>query len=83
MAVLMTVGNLGGAVGSNIFIETQSPHYWLGYGFSMGIIVSAIFSTLVLKIVTQRINRKRDEFPEEQIRTQYSEGKRSFSTTEA
>lgn len=75
MAVLMTVGNLGGAVGSNIFIENQAPHYWLGYGFSMGIIVAAILSTLCLKMVTQRINRKRDQVPEEQVRAQYSEGK--------
>lgn len=26
MALLMTMGNLGGAVGSNIFIATQAPH---------------------------------------------------------
>src|SRR6478735_9392412 len=37
MALLISIGNLGGAVGSNIFLQKQAPHYWLGYGFSLGI----------------------------------------------
>lgn len=76
MAFLMTVGNLGGAVGSNIFLEREAPHYWLGYGFSMGIIVVAIAATVVLRFVTVAINKKRDAIPEEEIRAQYSQGKR-------
>lgn len=41
MALMMSIGNLGGAVGSNIFLENQAPKYQLGYGFSMGMRVSS------------------------------------------
>lgn len=74
MAVLMTVGNLGGTVGSNIFLAEQEPNYWLGYGLSLAIIVAAITCTVILRFTTQRINRKRDEVSEEEVRARYSEG---------
>lgn len=74
MALLLTVGNLGGAIGSNIFIQNQAPHYPLGYGFSAGIVTAAMISAVVLQFVLVRINRKRDLIPEDVIRDQYSEG---------
>ena len=74
MAFLMSVGNLGGTVGSNIFLEEQAPRYWLGYGISIGTITAAIISTVLMKLLTQRTNRQRDRVPEDQIRAQYSEG---------
>lgn len=36
MALLISVGNLGGAIGSNIFLSSQAPTYPLGYGLSVG-----------------------------------------------
>jgi hypothetical protein len=30
-AQLISMGNLGGAIGSNIYLAQQKPHYWLGY----------------------------------------------------
>lgn len=74
MAFLMTVGNLGGAIGSNIFLQNEAPHYWLGYGFSLGTIVVAIVATIALRFLTQSINKKRDAIPEDEIRAQYTEG---------
>ncbi|CRK17073.1 hypothetical protein BN1723_017517 [Verticillium longisporum] len=64
MALLMIVGNLGGAVGSNIFLEDQAPQYWLGYGLSAGIIVAAISSTVILQLSLKYINAKRAEMSE-------------------
>lgn len=78
MAILMTVGNLGGTVGSNIFLEEQAPHYWLGYGLSLGIIVAAISCTVVLRVVTQRLNKSRDQISEDEVRTRYSEGESQY-----
>ncbi|KAJ4252786.1 hypothetical protein NW762_010692 [Fusarium torreyae] len=69
----MTVGNLGGAIGSNIFLAKQAPHYWLGYGFSLGILVCGVISTLVLRSVFMRINRSRDQVPAEEVLSKYSE----------
>lgn len=32
MAFVNSGGNLGGLVGSNIFLDSEAPHYPLGYG---------------------------------------------------
>ncbi|KAF2184129.1 retrograde regulation protein 2 [Zopfia rhizophila CBS 207.26] len=73
MALLISLGNFGGAIGSNIFIESQKPHYWLGYGFSLGIVAAAIMCTLVLKVVWSRMNKARDVIGEAEILEKYSE----------
>jgi hypothetical protein len=49
MGLQISLGNLGGTIGSNIFLAKQKLHYWLGYGFSLGIICKANVSPLVLK----------------------------------
>lgn len=73
MALLISIGNLGGAIGSNIFLERQSPNYWLGYGFCTGIVAAAICATLVLRVVYSRINKRRDERDEDEMRKKYTE----------
>lgn len=74
MALLISMGNLGGAIGSNVYLEAQKPHYWLGFGFGLGISLAAIMATLVLKIAFERLNRKKDQMgTEEEIRARYSE----------
>jgi sugar phosphate permease len=73
MALLISVGNLGGAIGSNIYLEKQTPHYWLGYGFSLGIIVAAMASTMVLKWAYDRENTARDILAESEIRRKYGQ----------
>lgn len=73
MAMLISMGNLGGAIGSNIFLQKQAPHYWLGYGMGLGMVTSAIVSTFVLKTVYVRINKKRDVVAEEEVRSRYGE----------
>lgn len=65
MGLLISLGNTGGLIGSNIFQEHQAPNYWLGYGFCFGILLAAIVSTIVLKglmrgrIGSGRAGRKR------------------------
>lgn len=65
---------LGGAVGSNIFLAKQAPHYWLGYGLALGMIAAAIISTFILRIAYGVLNKKRDQMNEEEIRAKYTEG---------
>ncbi|EEY20081.1 inner membrane transport protein yfaV [Verticillium alfalfae VaMs.102] len=74
MALLMTVGNLGGAVGSNIFVEDQAPQYWLGYGLSAGIILAAIISTVILQVSLKCINAKRAEMSEVDVCNRFTAG---------
>jgi MFS family permease len=73
MALLMTVGGLGGAVGSNIFLQEQAPNYWVGYGVCAFIVAASIVSAIVLQWATKRINRKRDLISEAEVRARYTE----------
>ncbi|KAK4961858.1 hypothetical protein LTR10_002351 [Elasticomyces elasticus] len=67
------MGNLGGAIGSNIYIQQQAPNYWLGYGFSLGILLAANICTVILRLVYIRENKLRDAMKEEDIREEYGE----------
>lgn len=74
MALLICMGNLGGAVGSNIYLEKQRPHYYLGFGFGLGISLAAIGATVVLKFEYERLNREKEAMgTEEEIRARFSE----------
>ena len=66
---------MGGAIGSNIFLAQEEPHYWLGYGLALGMVLAAIVSTFVLRIAYGRLNKQRDQMSEEEIRAKYTEGK--------
>ncbi|KAM0277374.1 hypothetical protein ACHAO9_012576 [Fusarium lateritium] len=74
MALLISIGNLGGAVGSNIYLQAQAPHYWLGYGFALGIMSLAVISTIALHFATQRINKRRAMMSEDEVRAKYTHG---------
>ncbi|KAL7894418.1 major facilitator superfamily domain-containing protein [Trichoderma sp. TUCIM 5745] len=71
MAHLICMGNLGGIAGSNIFLAKEAPHYWTGYGFILGIDCLGFITCLTLRYVLMRINKKRDEMTEEDIREKY------------
>lgn len=73
MALLISIGNLGGAIGSNIFLAKQAPHYWLGYGMGAGMVTAAIICTMILKVVLQKINKQREAMDEDEIRAKYTE----------
>lgn len=71
----MTVGNLGGAIGANIFLESQAPRYELGYGLSLAVDVAGIVAALVLRFILKRVNAKRDSMSEDEVRARYTNGK--------
>ncbi|KAL4944948.1 major facilitator superfamily domain-containing protein [Aspergillus oleicola] len=39
MALMISVGNLGGVAETNINLTKEAPYYWTGYGTSLGVIV--------------------------------------------
>lgn len=43
------------------------PHYWLGYGFALGIVLAAISSTFVLRAAYVRLNKNRDAMSVEEV----------------
>ena len=74
MALSLMMANIGGAIGSNIFLESEIPRYWTGYGLSAGFLALAIVCATVLRFVLVRENRRRDKFTEAEIRAKYTEG---------
>lgn len=75
LAISIMVGNLGGLIGSNIYLEREAPSYWTGYGVSAACLVNAIICTFILRYVYARENAKRDKMSEAEIRSKYTERK--------
>jgi hypothetical protein len=77
MALLISVGNMGGIMGSNIYLDREKPKYKTGFGVSLAMCCAAIAMTMYLRIAYGRENRKRDallaEHGEEAIRARYSD----------
>jgi predicted MFS family arabinose efflux permease len=73
MALLISGGNLGGAVGSNIFLASQAPRYPLGYGMCLGMNLAAIAAAVVLRFAYTAINKRRDKKDPAATREKYSE----------
>lgn len=77
MALMISIGNMGGICGSNIYFTAQEPKYPAGYGTSLGICMAGIIAAWILRKSYQRENRRRDEVlaaeGEEAIRAKYTE----------
>ncbi|KAJ9501193.1 hypothetical protein H2202_002987 [Exophiala xenobiotica] len=73
MAMLCSIGSLGSAIGSNLFLQEQKPRYWLGYGFCAGTVLSSILATLTLRYSWTKINAQRDRIDEAEVRANYTE----------
>ena len=65
-------------MGSNIFLASEVPRYWTGYGLSAGFLVLAIGCTVLLRFVLMRENQRRDQLTESDVRDKYTEGKSNF-----
>lgn len=77
MALLISVGNLGGIAGSNVYLSREAPKYHTGFGVCLAISCCAIIAAITLRLAIQRVNRKRmtylDEHGEDEIRSRYTE----------
>jgi MFS family permease len=77
MALLISIGNLGGICGSNIYFAAEAPKYHTGFGVSLAICAAGILAAWILRKAYQKENRLRDELlereGEEAIRAKYTE----------
>lgn len=74
IAMSIMLGNLGGTVGSNIYLAHEAPHYRTGYSVSLVCLALAIICTFVLRFAYDRANKQRDKMSPEEIRAKYTEG---------
>lgn len=61
MALLISVGNLGGICGSNIYFKAEAPRYPTGFGVCLAAFVLTIIAANALRLAYQRENNGRDE----------------------
>lgn len=59
MAILISVGNMGGICGSNIFLSRQAPRYTIGYAVCLAISVAGIIAAYILRLAYARENKKK------------------------
>jgi MFS family permease len=77
MALLISIGNLGGIAGSNVYLAAQEPKYPTGFGTGLGICCAAVCMAYVLRVAFRKENEKRDrllaEVGEEALRARYTD----------
>lgn len=61
MAIQIGAGNLAGAMASNFYRAEDAPEYILGHALELGFVVAGIIAVVFMRLVYQRINKKRDE----------------------
>lgn len=72
MGLQITIGNLGGAVGSNIYLKREAPNYWTGYTVSLVILIAAVLSGVLLRIFLRRNNAQREGITKEEVESIYT-----------
>ncbi|KAH8822078.1 major facilitator superfamily domain-containing protein [Xylogone sp. PMI_703] len=60
-AMQVGLGNCGGTIASNVFIESQAPTYPLGFGLGLGLVWLCACSATMFLFYIHRENRLRDE----------------------
>ncbi|KAJ1334965.1 MFS transporter ACS family allantoate permease [Microdochium nivale] len=70
---LVCVGNIGGLIGSYIYLDSEAPSYPTGYGTSFGFASAGIIAVIVLETSLKRLNKKKELLNEDEIRRQYTD----------
>lgn len=58
-AVQIGIGNCGGLVASNVFLSSEAPLYYTGYGVSLGLVWLCGMSTVIFFCLLWRENKQR------------------------
>jgi len=67
LAMVISFGNINGAVSSNVYRGKDQPWYTLGHGIVLMYIAIGLISTATFKIFLKRENRKRDRGERDEI----------------
>jgi hypothetical protein len=73
VAFLVSLGNIGGMMGSFIYIEKEKPKYPTGFGASLGFAAMGIIACSVLETVYTAKNKRRHQMTEREIREKYTQ----------
>jgi len=70
---LICAGNIGGLIGSYIYIADEKPKYPTGYGCSFAFASAGIVACFALEFLLWTANKRNARFTVEEIRAKYSE----------
>ncbi|VUC31396.1 unnamed protein product [Clonostachys rosea] len=73
VAFNICVGNLGGIVGSYMYLDKEAPRYQTGFGLSLAFGGTAIIVALLLELSYKLGNDRKAKLTEEEIRDKYTE----------
>lgn len=73
IAYMICLGNIGGIIGSYIYLEEEKPKYPTGFGASFAFATWGIVCCLILEAGYWYLNKKRDKMTEAEIREKYTE----------
>ncbi|GJN69243.1 MFS transporter [Purpureocillium lilacinum] len=66
-------GNIGGVIGSYMYLDKEAPEYWTGYGLSLAFGATGVIAACILEISYKVGNARRAKLSEEEIRARYSD----------
>lgn len=65
-AIIISIGNVGGAIGGQIYRANDAPLYAVGNLAAMGLMIGAVVFSCIFKFLLDRENKRRDNLtPEE------------------
>ncbi|KAK4516656.1 uncharacterized protein ATC70_011633 [Mucor velutinosus] len=65
-AIIISIGNVGGAIGGQIYRANDAPLYATGNLAAMGLMIGAVTFSLLFKFLLERENKRRDNLTPEQ-----------------
>lgn len=69
----ISVGNLGGIMGSYLFFDSDAPEYSTGFGLSLAFCLSGLIAALIAEVAYRQGNKKKDAWSEEEVRALYTQ----------
>ncbi|KAL2818818.1 putative MFS transporter [Aspergillus cavernicola] len=73
LAFNICIGNIGGIIGSYMYLESEKPKYHTGFGLSLALGASALIVTLLLELSFVFANREKAKMSEVEVRARYTD----------
>lgn len=73
VAFNIAFGNIGGILGSFMYLEEENPAYYTGFGLSLALGGVSLFLALILELSFVWGNKKKSKISEDEVREQYTE----------
>ena len=73
LALVICIGNTGGIVGSFMYLDSEAPQYYTGFGLSLALGGVALLLVLFLELTFIWANRRKEKVSETEVRERFSE----------